>query len=126
MAARGHSFAEKFSRWGVSLATLKEHVEEMPHIAADLAEMERLLNEARGVEARQEEMRGQAREMNVRLREITRDGERLRARLRAHLQARYGTTSEAVVKFGFRQLRVPRRRAVVVVEEPPKEPAQKS
>jgi hypothetical protein len=127
MAAKGHSFAEKFSRWGVALATLKEHLEEMPHVAADLAEMERLLSEARTLEVRQEDMRGQAREVNVRLKEITKDGERLRSRLRSHLQAKYGATSESLLKFGFRPARVPRRRAVVVVEEPKAPaPAQKA
>lgn len=118
MAATGSSFAEKFSRWGVSVATLKEHLEQMPHINEDLAEMERLLTEARTLEARQEDVRGQAREINAQLREITRVGERLRARLRSHLYAKYGATSEALVKFGFRPLRVPRRRPVIVVEEP--------
>ena len=126
MAAKGHSFAEKFSRWGVALSTLKEHLEEMPHVAADLAEMERLLTEARALEARQEEMRGQAREINARLRDLTRDGERLRSRLRLHLQAKYGATSASLVKFGFRPLRVPTRRVVVIEEKAPTPPAQKS
>lgn len=118
MAAKGHSYAEKLSRWGVALATLKEHLEEMPHVAADLAEMERLLTEARALEVRLEDTRGQAREINVRFREITKEGERLRARLRSHLAAKFGATSESLVKFGFRPLRVPRRRPVIVVEEP--------
>jgi chromosome segregation ATPase len=102
MAAKGQSFAEKFSRWGLALATLKEHLGEMPHIEADLAEMERLLTEARSLEVRQEEMRGQAREIGARLKEITKNGERLRSRLRSHLLAKYGATSESLLKFGFR------------------------
>ena len=35
--------------------------------------------------------------------------EKLRTRLRAHLVARFGPTSEALVRFGFRPLRPPRR-----------------
>ena len=123
MAAKGQSFAEKFSRWGVTFATLKEHVGEMPHIEADLAEMERLLAEARSLEVSQEDLRGQAREISARLKEITKDGERVRSRLRLHLQAKYGVTSESLLKFGFRPLRVPRRRPAAVEE--PKAPAQK-
>jgi len=118
MAAKGQSFAEKVSRWGVAFATLKEHIGDMPHIEADLAEMERLLTEARSLEVRQEDLRGQAREIGARLKEIAKNGERLRSRLRSHLQAKYGPTSEALLKFGFRPVRVPRRRPVIVVEEP--------
>jgi hypothetical protein len=118
MAARGQSFAEKFSRWGVAVATLKEHLEEMPHIAEDVAAMEKFLADARALEVRQEGLRGQAREINAELRRVTREGEKVRARLRAHLQAKYGATSESVAKFGFRPARFPRRRPVVVVEEP--------
>jgi hypothetical protein len=87
--------------------------------------MEKFLTDARALEVRQEDLRGQAREINAELRRITREGERLRARLRAHLQAKFGATSESVAKFGFRPARVPRRRPVVVAEEP-KTPAQKT
>lgn len=126
MAAKGHSFAEKFSRWGVALATLKERLEEMPHVAADLAEMERLLTEARTLEVRLEDTRGQAREINARFKEITREGERLRSRLRSHLQAKFGATSESLLKFGFRPARVPRRRPAVVDEPKAPAPPQKT
>ena len=46
MAAKGQSSAEKFSRWGITASNLREHLEEMPHVAADLAEMDRLIAEA--------------------------------------------------------------------------------
>ena len=118
MAAKGQSFAEKVSRWGLAVATLKEHLVDMPHIAEDLAAMEKFLTDARALEVRQEDLRGQAREINAELRRITREGEKVRTRLRLHLQAKFGATNEAVVKFGFRPARVPRRRPVIVVEEP--------
>lgn len=126
MAAKGHSFAEKFSRWDLALTTLKEHLEEMPHIAPDLEELERLLTEARALEVRQEDMRGQARETNVRIRELTREGERLRSRLRLHLQAKYGATSASLVKFGFRPVRLPSRRGSVVEEPKAPPPAEQT
>ena len=119
MAARGHSNAEKFSRWGVSVTNVKENLDEMPHVAPDLAEMERLLTEARGLESRLEDLRGQGRVLSAQLRDVVKAGEKLRARLGANLQAKFGFTSEALVKFGFRPRRINRRRPVV---KPPEEP----
>ena len=110
MAAKGQSSAEKFSRWGITASNLREHLEEMPHVAADLAEMDRLIAEARGLESQQEAIRGQAREVTAQLNELAKNGEKLRSRLRSHLQARFGPTSESLLKFGFRPRRTPRRK----------------
>jgi len=116
MAARGQSFAEKFSRWGVTVGNLKDQVEAMPHIASDLTQLEQMLTQARDLESRQEDLRGQVRELNSQLRNLTKEGEKVRGRLRASLQGKFGFTSEALVKFGFKPQRIPRR--VKVVEKP--------
>jgi hypothetical protein len=118
MAAKGQSLAEKFSRWGVTASNLREHLEELPHAAADLAEMDRMVAEARALEGRQEALRGQAREISGELKALAKEGEKLRARLRAHLQAKFGPTSEALRKFGFAPRRTPRRTRVVEPPEP--------
>ena len=110
MAAKGQSSAEKFSRWGITASNLREHLEEMPHVAADLTEMDRLIAEARALESQQESIRGQAREVTAQLQDLAKNGEKLRSRLRAHLQARFGPTSESLLKFGFRPRRTPRRK----------------
>lgn len=121
MAAKGQSLAEKLSRWGVAASNLKEHLEEMPHVAPDVEAMDKVISEARTLESQLEGIRGQAREVGAKLQELTRDGEKLRSRLRAHLQAKFGPTSESLVKFGFRPRRTPRRTRVA--ETPGTEPA---
>ena len=128
MAAKGQSLAEKFSRWGVTASNLREHLEEMPHVAADLAEMDQKISEARVLESRQEALRGQAREISGELKALAQEGERLRARLRAHLQAKFGATSEALRKFGFSPRRTPRRTRAAEPPEPeaPVSPSSKS
>ncbi len=109
MAAKGQSLAEKFSRWGVTASNLREHLEEMPHVAPDLEEMEQKVSEARALESQQEELRGRAREVSGRLQELAKEGEKLRSRLRSHLQAKFGPVSEDLRKFGFSPRRIPRR-----------------
>ena len=108
MAAKGQSFAEKLSRWGVAASNLKEHLEEMPHVTPDLEAMDKVISEARTLESQLEALRGQAREVGAKLQELAKDGEKLRSRLRSHLQAKFGPTSESLVKFGFRPRRTPR------------------
>ena len=119
MAAKGQSSAEKFSRWSVTASNLREHLEEMPHVTADLAEMDGIIAEARTLESQQEALRGQAREVGAQLRELAKNGERLRSRLRSHLQAKFGPTSEALLKFGFRPRRTPRRAPSTEVPKTP-------
>jgi hypothetical protein len=122
MAAKGDSSAEKFSRWGVTAVNIREHLAEIPHVAPDLEEMERKLFRARELEGLQESLRGQAREITAELIQLARAGEKLRSRLRSHLTAKFGATSETLLKFGFRPLRPPRRVRVVekpVAQDPP-------
>jgi hypothetical protein len=124
MAAKGQSSAEKFSRWAVTASNLREHLEEMPHVAADLAEMEGKITEARALESQQEAIRGQAREVTAQLKELAKDGEKLRSRLRSHLQAKFGPTSESLVKFGFRPRQTPRRAPSTQAPKTPVPPTQ--
>ena len=116
MAARGDSSAEKFSRWNVAAVNVREHLEEMPHVAPTLEEMELKLTQVRGLETQLEDLRGRTREITAQLKKLASEGEKVRSRLRSHLQAKFGPTSETMVKFGFRPRRFPRR--VRVVEKP--------
>jgi chaperonin cofactor prefoldin len=109
MAAKGQSLAEKLSRWAVTASNLKEHLEEMPHVAPDLEAMDKAISEARALESQLEDIRGRAREVSAKLQALAKDGEKLRSRLRSHLQAKFGPTSESLVKFGFRPRRTPSR-----------------
>jgi hypothetical protein len=100
----------------VAAVNIREHLEEMPHVGPNLEEMEQKLTQVRGLESQQEELRGQAREITAQLKKLASEGEKVRSRLRSHLQAKFGPTSETMVKFGFRPRRFPRR--VRVVEKP--------
>ena len=112
MAAKGQTYAEKFSRWELLATNAKASAaQDMPHIAADLASLEGLLTQARQIESQQESLRSQARELNAQLRDVTRDGEILRRRLGANLNGKFGFTSETLVRFGIKPRKVNRRSA---------------
>lgn len=121
MAAKGSARSAKLSRWGTTIDNLRENLEQFPHISEDLTEMERMLVQGRGLESRLDALRGEAQELGAELRSLTNRGERLRSRLGAHLKAKYGFTSEALVRYGFRPLRIVRRRPAVKPPETPTE-----
>lgn len=121
MAATGKSLPDRISRWEVLISNLKPTSTEMPHVAADLDELEQLLGEARTLFSRQEDQRAEARETSRQLRELASRGDSIRSRVGANLQGRHGFTSELLVKYGFKPRRVPRRR--VKKEQPPQAPA---
>ncbi len=102
MAAKGQSYAEKFSRWEILITNAKPGLPEMPHIGEDLTALEQKLTEARSLESRQEDLRAQARDLGKQIRSAARDGEKARARLGANLRAKYGFESDTLVKYGFK------------------------
>jgi len=110
MAAKGQSYAEKLSRWDLLVTNAKLESVQVPHLADDLAALENLLTQARGIQNRQEDLRSQAQSLNADLRKLAVEGEKLRGRLGASMQGKFGFTSETLVKFGFKPRRPPRRR----------------
>lgn len=119
MAARGSARSAKLSRWGVTVGNLRANLEQFPHISPDLEEMEKMLSQGRELESRLDALNGQWREVAAELRALTDQGEKLRARLGAHLKAKYGFTSETLVRYGFRPMSINRRRAAPKPEPTP-------
>ena len=110
MAARGRSFAERFSRWQVLVNNLKD-TEGFGHVSDELANLERLLGEVRTLENQKDDLRSQVRVINARLASLAREGDGLRSRLGANIQGKFGRASETVIRFGFEPRRFPRRRS---------------
>jgi Tfp pilus assembly protein FimV len=102
MAAKGQSYAEKFSRWEVLITNAKPALPEMAHLGDDVVALEQKLAEVRNLESRQEDLRSQARAMRQQIATVSREGEKIRGRLGASLKGKYGFGSEALVKYGFR------------------------
>lgn len=122
MAAKGHSYAEKFSRWQLLITNGKTEVPDIPHVAEDLAALEQKLGDVLALESRQEDLRSQARNVGKQIRDSAREGEKIRARLGATLKGKYGFDSESLVKYGFRpRPQTLRRRAKQPAEQPPEE-----
>lgn len=109
MAVTGHSLSERFSRWQVLASNLKE-VGANPHVAEELAELDGLLAQARVLQNQQEHFRAQAREATAQLEAIAGQGDKVRGRMGAILQGKLGFDNDALIRFGFKPRRPPRRK----------------
>jgi hypothetical protein len=111
MAAKGFSFAERLSRSSVMVTNVKANLTEVPHLTDDVTELERMVGEGRAFESRQDDLRSQAQDNTQKMKVLIAQADKLRGRLAAGLQSKYGFTSETLLKFGVKVRRLPRRKA---------------
>jgi hypothetical protein len=105
MAVKGHSSAERTTRWDVLVTNLKPDVPEMPHVAEDVKALEDLMAQARFLQTQQEEMRSQTRSSSDQLKKVLIEGDKLRSRLGSTLRGKLGFADAKLVKYGFKPLR---------------------
>lgn len=110
VAAKGFALSDRVSRWDLLLTNLKGHLDEFPHLAEDIAALEGFYNDARAGLSRGDDLRSQWRENTSAVQAIVTQGDRVRSRMGATLQGKYGFTSEKLIKFGFNPRPVNRRR----------------
>lgn len=115
-----NSLSARIEAWTILQSNLKPQVEEVPHLASELANLERLLLEGKTLEeARTEHLRA----IGARSRErkmVILEGDALFKRLTLALRAQYGPQSEKLFKYGVTPEKPRRRRALGAgVEEPP-------
>ena len=113
MAARGNSFAERLSRWETLVSNLEPELSdgEMAHLAPDVVALKELLAQGRSLDQRHEALRAEKQETSTIREQIAARGDRLRRRIGAGLNCRFGFGSETLLKFGFRPRRPPVRKA---------------
>jgi hypothetical protein len=119
MSAKGFSFAEKTSRWSVLVTNIREILTEVPYLTDDVASLERFVVDARAFESRQDDLRSQSQENTKKMRALMSQAEKLRGRLAAGLQSKYGFDNEVLLKFGLKLRRPPRRQPAEKKPVPP-------
>jgi hypothetical protein len=129
VAAKGQSYAEKFSRWEVLVTNGKPGVADMPQMGADLTALEQMLGEVRSLESRKEDLRSQAQDLAKQIKAATQEGEKIRGRLGSTLKGRFGSESDALVKYGFKPRQLARRKKTdpsAPAPQPPGTPGAKT
>lgn len=117
MLGKGESFAQRMARWEVLVEHVREDAAALPYLETEVAELERLLSQARQVGLRQETLRAGKQGATVELQEIGRQADILRGRMRAILSGKLGFTEQGLRRYGITPRRVPRRQPRVVEPE---------
>jgi hypothetical protein len=92
------------------VTNVKANLAEVPYLTDDLAELERMVGEGRAFESRQDDLRSQAQDNTQKMKVLISQVDKLRSRMAAGLQSKYGFTSETLGKFGVKVRRIPRRK----------------
>lgn len=98
--------------------TLKQHLEEMPHLKDESEGLDGTIVELKGLSNEQEALRGRSREITRLRREAERRSQQLRSRIVAQLQGKLGFTNESLMAFGITPRKTVRRRRAT---KPPEE-----
>jgi len=107
--SQGKSLAERKRRWGLLIGNRKRILEELPHLAGDLEDLEAVEKEVAALLARQAQYISKTREITKKLRSLAKKGDNLRGRVGAGIRWKYGFTADALVGFGFTPHRSKRR-----------------
>lgn len=103
------SFQEKIIEWESLLANSTALISELPHLAEDHAELLALTQEGYRLESEQDLHIRLLRETNQKRRALEVQGGKLRAKLIAGAQSRYGHDSIMLVQFGINPRRPVKR-----------------
>jgi len=122
MDVKGHSSADRITRWELLINNLKPEVAQMPHLADEFKALEELLPEARALTTQQEDLRSQARDLGDRLKKMLRDGDQLRSRMGSVLKGKLGFSAAALAKYGFNPKPLGRRKSKTPPAEDPGTP----
>jgi len=100
--ARAKILSTKIRSWDLLNESVKPHLPEMPQVQPLQTELQGHLDEARSLDAEQEEARSKLRDLVHRRKEVERQGEIVRRRVEAHLRGTFGYTAEQLIKFGVK------------------------
>jgi hypothetical protein len=107
--SKKRSLAERRRRWSLLIHGRKRILEDMPHLAGDLEELEALNKEVAALSARQAQYIAKTREITKKLRSLAKKGDNLRGRIGAGIRWKHGFDGAALIGYGFTPRRSKRR-----------------
>jgi len=103
MASQKRSFGERLVRWQSLVRNGKPFFEqEVPQAVPDVIELESVAAEIAQLHSERMRLQGQLRHTTKRVRELSRQADRLRGRIGATLRGRFGYDSSKLGAFGFK------------------------
>jgi hypothetical protein len=116
------TLAKLIADWELLNTALQPHLTDMPYLRDKAAELQGLITEARGMDTRQQDLRGNLQE-TVRLRkELEKRGTSLHLHLAAILRGNLGFDNQTLLGFGLKPRRPRRKKPAEATPEPAAKP----
>jgi hypothetical protein len=117
------TLAKLIADWELLNTALQPHLTDMPYLKDKAAELEGLIAEAKGMDTKQQDLRGSLQETVRQRQDLEKRGKNLHLRVAAILRGNFGFDNQTLLGFGVKPRR-PRRKKTPA-ETPPPEPAAK-
>jgi hypothetical protein len=119
------TIAKLIADWELLNTALQPHLADMPYLKDKATELEGLITEAKGMDTKQQELRGNLQETVRQRQDLEKRGKDLRLHVAAVLKGSLGFDNQTLLGFGLKPRR-PRRRKTADDTPPAKpEPAAK-
>jgi hypothetical protein len=118
------TLAKLIADWELLHTALQPHLTEMPYLQDKAAELEGLIAEAKGMDAKQQELRGNLQETVRKRKDLEKRGTSAHLRLGAMLRGNLGFDNQTLLGFGLKPRRPRKKKAPAVVAPPPGPAAQ--
>jgi hypothetical protein len=109
---------ETLASWEALSTTAKAQLADNPQAASDQAALEAIIGQVKAANVDQDALNAKLRDSIRSRKEMTAQGSKLRSRLVAHLQSKFGPDSEMLREFGLRPKSLRRKTASPPTENP--------
>jgi chromosome segregation ATPase len=117
------TLAKLISDWELLNTALQPHLTDMPFLKDKAAELEALIAEAKGMDSKQQELRGSLQETVRQRGDLEKRGKTLKSRLAAMLRGSLGFDNQTLLGFGVKPRRPRKKKAPAGTPQPEPQPA---
>jgi hypothetical protein len=111
--------AKLISDWELLNTALQPHLTDMPYLKDKATELEGLIAEAKGMDTKQQELRGSLQETVRQRKDLEKRGTALRSQLAASLRGNLGFDNQTLLSFGVKPRRPRKKKAPADTPTPP-------
>ncbi|MEO7419040.1 MAG: hypothetical protein ABI163_18405 [Thermoanaerobaculia bacterium] len=116
------TLAKLISDWELLNAALQPHLTDMPYLRDKATELQEFITEAKGMDARQQDLRGNLQETVRQRKELEKRGTSVRLHVAALLRGSLGFDNQTLLGFGLKPRRPRRKKPSEATPEPAAKP----
>ena len=118
-----HTLAKLIADWELLNTALQSHLTDMPYLKDKATELEGLIAAAKGMDAKQQDLRGNLQETVRQRQDLEKRGRSFHLQLAAILRGSLGFDNQTLLGFGLKPRRPLRKKTPIVTPPPAPAPA---